>query len=310
MSDGADSRPGRWALLEGVAVAAVALWALGFQLWLPSTHVDEADYLAVAKVLEAEARPGDVVLLHPWWTERARLYLPEGVEVVGHLFSDEADLSQHARIWLLEEPRLPLAGEGDFHAGFDAQRTPVGAARDFGNLSLRLYDNGRYRPVVFSALALLPSLHVFIEGPGGAREACPWNGQRHQCPGGRAVGAEWHEVHFVPRRCLRFDAPGGDQRLVVELPPQPAAGRVTLRTGYTGERGSYTAAQGVTDTQVGLEADGRTATLTLPVGVEAPQSSALEAVPAGATVRAWVQSRNALARELCLELWGDDGRAP
>jgi protein phosphatase len=36
---------------------------LGFQLWLPSTHVAESDYQAVAQTLSNEQQPGDVVLL-------------------------------------------------------------------------------------------------------------------------------------------------------------------------------------------------------------------------------------------------------
>ena len=69
------------ALAEGLVIAVVAVACLVFQIWLPTTHVSEADYQAVAQVLGAEAQPGDVVLLSPWWTERALIYLPESVPV-------------------------------------------------------------------------------------------------------------------------------------------------------------------------------------------------------------------------------------
>lgn len=303
----ATAAQGRWPLVEGALVLAVALWALGFQLWLPSTHVAEADYQAVAQVLAAEAQPGDVVLLHPWWTERARLFVPEGLPVVGHLFSDGDDLVQHPRVWVLDQPRLPRNGEGSFWARFLPSRTEVGSERRFGNLSLRLFTNGRSRPLVFSAKALLPQLHVYLENPDGSRQECPWTGNAHRCPNGKYVAAEWHEVHFEPRPCLRFDAPGGPTRLVVELPPVPAADEVVLHTGYTWERASYV--QGVTASEVGLEVNGRTTTVTLPPGVEARFSTQQTAVPEGAQVRAWLQSANPTARETCLELYGY-GRRP
>ena len=35
-------------------------------------------------LLAAERQPGDVVLLAPWWTERARIFVPEGLPVVGY----------------------------------------------------------------------------------------------------------------------------------------------------------------------------------------------------------------------------------
>jgi len=298
---------GRWPLVEGAVVLAVALWALGFQLWLPSTHVEESDYQAVAKVLAAEAQAGDVVLLHPWWTERARLYMPDGLPVVGFLDSDGADLTRHPRIWVLDEPRLPRSDEAGFDAKFLPARSESGPARTFGNLVLRLFTNGRHKPLVFSARALLPQLHVYLEGPGGQRQDCPWTGAVHRCPNGKVVAAEWHEVHFQPRECLRFDAPGGPTKLVVELPPQPAADEVVLHTGYTWERGSYK--DGVTATDVWLEVNGKSSPLTLPPGLETLQTAQQLAVPAGAPIRAWVQSANPNARELCLEIYGY-GRAP
>ncbi len=310
MSDAAatpPAAPARWPLVEGALVLAVALWALGFQLWLPSTHVEESDYQAVAQALAAEARPGDVVLLHPWWAERARIYVPEGLPVVGHLNSDGDDLTRHPRIWVLDQPRLPRSDAAAFAAKFSPGRAELGQARTFGNLALRLFTNGRHRPELFSARALLPQLRVYLEGPDGARQDCPWSGAAHRCPNGKVVAAEWHEVHFEPRECLRFDAPGGSTKLVVELPPQPAADEVVLHTGYTWERGSFR--EGVTATDVWLEVDGRSAPLTLPPGLETLQTARQPAVPEGARIRAWVQSPNPTARELCLELIGY-GRAP
>lgn len=309
MTEQAPTQPeGRWPLVEGAVVLAVAVWALGFQLWLPSTHVDEADYQAVAKVLAAEAQPGDVVLLHPWWTERARIYVPEGLPVVGHLFSDGDDLVQHPHVWVLAQPRQPRSDEGSFEARFLPSRTEVGAARSFGNLSLRLFTNGRHRPLVFSARALLPQLKVYLEGPDGARQDCPWDGANaHRCPSGRVVQAEWHEVHFEPRPCLRFDAPGGATKLVVELPPVPAADEAVLHTGYTWERGSFI--QGVSASTVVLEVNGQATAVALPPGLETRQTVQQLNVPAGARVRAWIQADNPTARETCLEVYGY-GRAP
>ncbi|MEW5738581.1 MAG: hypothetical protein AB1938_06620 [Myxococcota bacterium] len=298
----ADTPEGRWPLVEGAVALAVALWALGFQVWLPSTHVAESDYQAVAQVLAKEALPGDVVLLHPWWTERARIYVPEGLPVVGHLFSDSDDLVQHPRIWVLDQPRLPRNDEGGFEQKFLPSRTKTGDARDFGNLRLTLFTNGRYRPLAFSARALLPQLSVYLEGPDGSRQSCPWTGALHRCPNGKVVAAEWHEVHFQPRPCLRFDPPGGATKLVVELPPVPAADEVVLHTGYTWERAAYK--DGVTGSEVGLEVNGRVAPLSVPAGVEALWTVQQPGAPEGAKVRAWVQAQNPHARELCLEVYG------
>lgn len=295
--------PSRWRLAEGVALLAVALGAIVFQLVVPTTHVAEADYRAVAAVLEQEAQVGDVVLLFPWWTERARLYLPQRLPIVGYLGSERDDLTHHPRVWVLGEPRLPRSDAGGFEAAFLPGRTPLGSERRFGNLSLRAYTNGRFRPLAFSAIASIEEASVSLEEPNKASRPCPWNGRAHQCPNGKAVAVEWHEVHFRPLRCLRLDAPGGATRLVVELPPAPAADAVVVEAGYIGERAADPRGS-VTDSQITLEVNGTPMILSIPAGVERLHHLEHPAIPAGARVRLSLQSDNAQGREICAVLDG------
>lgn len=297
----------RWPLAEGVVVATVALGALLFQLWLPSTHVDEADYLAVARVLEQEARPGDVVLLAPWWTERARLYVPPGLPVVGHQHSDGEALEAHPRIWVLSQPRLPRSGRSAFQAAFGPGRTPDGAAHRFGNLALQRYLNGRHRPVVFDGVEALPRARVALESADGQRQACSPGGPAHRCPNGRTVAAEWHEVAFAPYRCLRLDAPQAGTRLVVEYPEVPASDALVLEGGFLWDRSAYV--DGVSDAELRLEVDGEAAALPLPRGVERMHRLERGGTREGAVVRVSLTAPNPNAREVCVVLRGHR-RAP
>lgn len=292
-------------LLEGAVLLAVALACLAFQLYLPTTHVAEADYQAVAAVLEAEGQPGDVVLLAPWWTERARLYVPERLRVVGFQGSDGADLETHPRIWVLAEPGLPNSGLGAFQAAFERGRTALGPERRFGPLSLRPYANGRARPVVLDGNEALARAQVYLEQPGGGRQGCSWNGRGHQCPTGHTLAVEWHEVNFEPLLCLTMDAPGGATRLVVEYPPTAGIDTVALRAGYVWERAAYK--DGVSSSDVGLEVDGQVSVLNVPAGVERP-AQRLER-PGGSVVRVWLTAQNPNARQLCVTVVGF-GRAP
>jgi hypothetical protein len=295
--------PARLRLLEGGLLAVVAAVCLGFQLWLPSTHVAEADYRSVAQVLERERRPGDVVLLAPWWTERARLFVPEGLPVVGYQGSDADDLERSPRVWVLAEPDLPRAGLDRFQASFGPGRAEVGAERRFGRLSLRLFTNGRHRPTAFTSDDL-PAAQVYLEQPDGARSACAWNGREHLCPNAKPVALEWHEVNFRPLRCLRLDAPGGPTRLVVEFPPVPATAGVKVLAGYVGELATRNDA---TDSTVGLEVNGAVTPLLVPRGVERLHQLERGAIPAGATVRVWLQSDNPQLRQLCVVVEGFAG---
>lgn len=287
----------KWNRGEGLLLLAVGVFALFFQLWVPSTHVDDADYQALAKVLETERQPGDVVLLAPWWTERARIYVPEGLPVVGFQGSDGEDLTKHPRIWVISEPRLPGNRLGEFRDAFEPERTAVGAERAFGNLRLQLFSNGRSRPVIIDATESLANAQVYLESGDGQRQPCAAGGNGFRCSNGKGVVREWHEVHFAPCQCVRMDAPGGATKQVVEF-MSPAAGNLQLRAGYVWEWAAYK--EGVTSSVVTAEVDGRVANLDLPAGVERMHRLPSVPVNAGSRVRLMLQSQNPNARVVCV----------
>ena len=277
-------------------LVVVSLACLVFQLRMPSRAVAEDSYQAIARVLEAEAQPGDVVLLHPWWTERARLFVPERIPVVGYLGSDQDPLELHPRVWVLSQPRMEGA--------FKTANATVGPARDFGNLQLQLYENRQFRLPRWDARASLAEAKVFVEAADGARTDCHWDGRAHRCPNGSEVTAEFHEVKFQPRQCIKFFPPGGDAKLVAEFPNVPAAGTNALRAGLIWDRGFFHMPE-LTPVDIGVQVNGdAVGAVTIPVGSEGLLRSDGPAIPAGSTVRVWSRSANPAYRELCIELYG------
>lgn len=285
----------RW---EGLTLVLVALACLAFQVRLPGTLPNEADYRAAATIIEQEGQRGDVVLLAPWWLEHARAFVPDRVPVVGYFGSDGDDLRQHRRIWVISAsvPRFSWSG---FMESFGRGRTEMGAERHYGALSLRLFTNGRSRPVLFSAAASLSAARVYLEN-GQGQQACQLTGRSWRCPNGFEVSEALHELHYQPRRCLRFFPPGGAARLVAEFPGVPATSTLELITGYIWERGvSRTDSM----TSVGVEVNGDAQVTQLVPGVEKVYRVDRANTPAG-TVRVWVQADNARNREVCFELYG------
>ncbi len=268
----------------------VALWCLYFQLTLPGKLASTADYEAVAQVLQAEAQPGDVVTLAPWWTERARLFLPEGLPVEGHLHSAADDLVLHPRIWVLAEPHLPNAGLDAFWSAFRPGRTEDGAARSFGNLTLQRFTNGRAKPVLFDARSALSQAQGSVER-GDQRQSAP-------------LSVSWNEVLFAPRRCIRLDAPGPGQRRVAEFQGVPASNLV-LYAGYIADKGSFY--EGVTDAELTVEIGEQRRALVLKRKDEGLKVLELGPVPAGSTVRVASSAANPHERALCFELYGFGG---
>ncbi|MBX5483309.1 MAG: hypothetical protein IRZ16_15920 [Myxococcaceae bacterium] len=298
-------------------IVALALWALVFQVRLPSKLPTAADYRAVADVLEREARPGDVVFVYPWWADRVRTFIPDSIPVVGYLDDEDDPLLRHRRIWLLAQPNLPKSDLDGFLAIFGRGRTRVGTERAFGNLVLSLWDNGRYRPIRFSAPDALGTGRVYLEHPDGERVDCPWRGDRFVCPGPwyLHVKTGWHEVKFQPRRCIWMHPPGGDARLVLELPGAlEGAKDALLETGYIWDTG-FRHGAGNTTTYVRAD-DGAghpLADVALPPGLEGMQRAVLALTPdSGSTLRVSVQSRDTDARWICVDALAFDagGSAP
>jgi hypothetical protein len=301
---GADQVRGLARRSEALALVAAAVLALAFHATLPGRLPEEADHAAAAAVVDREKQPGDVVLLHPWWTERARLFVPEDVPVVGFQGSDGAPLEAAPRIWVLAQPELPRARTDAFRAAFDPGRVQVGEERRFGTLRLALFRNGRHRPTLFSAAQALAQARAWVESAPGVKAVdCVPEGRGFRCPGSPArASVGWHEVRFEPRRCLALFPPGGPGRLVVEFPGAPAADRLALEAGLIWERGAYRHPH-LRPVLVGVDgAAGETlAQVSIAPGAEGYHRALARALPGG-PLRLWIQAEVAEHREVCADV--------
>jgi hypothetical protein len=303
-----EPRPSRLAAAEGAGFLLVAVLGLGFQAWLPTVLPRDTDERAVADVLQREAQPGDVVLLHPWWTERARLFLPEGLDVVGYLGDETDALLEHPRIWVLAQPSLPRTPASAFAAGFLPGRTPLGPVRRFGPLTLSLYRNGRARAVRFSAADALPAASVALAAPGTERIPCVREGMAFRCPGGARAEVGLHEVHYQPSLCLFLVPPGGPGAVEATFDGVPAAAGLRLEAGVVWEH-AWKRGGGLTTVHATL-ADADTGAPLLSLDVEPGQEGFVATeVPGGPRrLRVRVQSDNPHEREVCLVLRALDAK--
>jgi hypothetical protein len=282
-----------------LALGIVALLGLGFQLQLPRAFPSDADYRAVAAALATARAPGDVVLLHPWWTERARLFVPPELPVIGYLGDTKDDLLAHPRIWVLANERLPRTPDADFRSNFLPDRTPAGPAQHFGPLTLTPYRNGRARRVLLSAIDALDRLEVSVEATSGApAQACRRNGPRVQCPFDASVEVAWHEVLYQPVRCLFLIPPSGGRTLSLRLPDAPAADALVLEAGITWEHAWL---PGRADVQLQLQSPAGNLHLHIPGAHEGFVRGETPAVAAGPwTLR--VTTANTQDRQVCVRI--------
>ena len=189
-----------------IALVALSLGALAFDLGTSSRLPSNVDWAEAAAGLRARARAGDAVQIWPAWLERARLVV-DAAEVIAEEDLVRADYPGVQRLWLLALPG-PFAKVDQA----DRQLSARGAVREgellrFGPLRLQAWDL-RAPPLAAELLARGPF-------------AGAW--------------PEWHEVQYVSRRC---------RVLPIGTPSQPAlitvrglaGSRLQLRAGLIGER--------------------------------------------------------------------------
>ena len=302
--------------LQLAAILGAALFALVFHARLPSRLPSDAAYRQVAEVLAKEARPDDAILLFPWWTERARIWLPEDPRVVGYLGSDADPLVRHPRVWVLAQPKLPRADADAFWRVFAPGRRRQGEAREFGALQLTLFENGRHRPIRFSAPDEVQSaaargeafgVSVYLEAPDGRRTLCPLTGAggAFRCPAAPHLYAatEWHEVLYEPRRCLYMHPPGGAARMIAEFDRATLGGEALLEAGVIWEHAAKKGGR-ITPTTVAVEdasSGARLAEVVLPPGVEGFQRARVSGDGSGRPLRIAVSSLHPDARQICVD---------
>jgi hypothetical protein len=300
MADGntAEPRPRLLLALPAGALALVALFGLFFQIELPRAFPSDADYRAAAGALSAARTPGDVVLLHPWWAERARLFLPGDLPVVGY-FGDTADDSiGHPRIWVLANERFPRMPDADFRSNFLPDRSAAAPTQRFGPLTLTPYRNGRARKVLFSATEALERAEVSVESPNAAPVSCNHSGSGFACGAGARAEVAWHEVLYQPVRCLFLIPPRGPSRLVLRFPDAPAAPELLLEAGITWE---HAWKRERSDVRLQLSGSAGVLHLRIPAGHEgfvqgkAPQ-------PSAGPVTLTLQTDDPHEREVCIRL--------
>src|SRR5262249_35080604 len=146
---------------------------------------------------------------HPWWTERARLFVPPELPVVGYLGDTSDDLIAHPRIWVLANRELPRTPEADFRRAFLPDRTPLAEPRRSGPLALTLSRTGPPRSVLPPGGGGCAGRDFPAGGRGTGPGPAQRPGRRVVCPSAASAEVAWPEVVAQPVRCLFLIPPSG-----------------------------------------------------------------------------------------------------
>lgn len=227
------------AVLAGLVLLGTGAYGAGF--WL--TH-DEgptaAQVEAGAARIRAEHRPGDLILLQPFYATRAREYLGD-LHPLAVRDPLAEDFDRHPRVWVLGLFGAGEALRADFRAAhFDLVRSDTPAP----GVTVDLYENQDRAEVVYDFRARLKDARVYHENGATRTECAKWldtNQQggkgygRWSCPQNSEwfyVAPEWHRMGDHLRLCL-WAHPPSQGRLVVQYPNVPLTGQLFGHAGHT-----------------------------------------------------------------------------
>ncbi|MFL5309226.1 MAG: hypothetical protein ACJ79H_02115 [Myxococcales bacterium] len=248
-----------------LAIAALGIAALAFDLTLPLRLPGDADYAEAAAALRMRAGPSDAVQLWPAWAERARLFV-RSLPVLAEEDLRAADYPGVERLWLLALSRAPLLRLARARAALRERGAVPGEEMRFGGLSLEPWD---------------------LRGP---RVLSFLTDRREE-----------HEVDYVSRQCaqVRIGRPADPGTLQA----RGQGGVLHVRAGIGGER-AYQIARGPVRVEVQVDG-APLATLTVPpTAPPAPGWRRLEvAAPSGEHTFAFLVSARDPDRPFCLAAW-------
>jgi hypothetical protein len=172
-----------WPLAVGALLPLVAVVELFGNWWTARIVPPPAAFAGPRKVVAAEHREGDLVIVAPEWLGEGRVALGPWMPL-----RDQArgDILDYPRVWelTLEGRRSP-----------ETAGLPVEKAWSFDRLSLTRYRNPTYRPALWRAFDDPASAKVHIAAQEGDIP-CRWEEreQQHRC--GDSFGQPW--VYVAP----------------------------------------------------------------------------------------------------------------
>jgi hypothetical protein len=226
------------------AVVLLALIETAVALIAPARAPSDADWKAAAQEVRAGFRPGDLIVAAPGWADPVmRLHLGDLIPVAT---AGRMDAARFARVWEV--------GQRGAHAA-EARGGSVAAEQRHGALTVRRIERPDAAAVSYDFIARWREARVSRVEPGRGAIACPWQGDRFQCPG---IG-----FNYVRRQTVEVDTtlrqglltqPVDHAKVVVEFPAVVLGREIAVATGLSNVW-MRKAAKGTVDLTVAI--DGR-----------------------------------------------------
>lgn len=174
-----------WPVVVGALLPLLAVVELVGNAWTAGLVPPSPAFDAPRRIVAAQHRPGDLVVVYPDWMGDGRVALGPWMPL-----QDQArgDLLDYPRVWELtlddrQDPELSAL--------------PLERSWAFDGLALRLYRNPTATPALWRAFDAVPDAHARVAAPEGD-VPCRWDerDQQHHC--GDSFGQPWvHVAQFL-----------------------------------------------------------------------------------------------------------------
>lgn len=186
-------------IIAVMLVISVLTYSVSWYIYSPLTRPRDIDYQTISHHISSQfKRDTDVVILQPFWAERAREYIGD-LNIINPRDIKKEDLSHYHTIYILS-----VFGYGKNIFDYMNQRFNFIEEREVGRLSLYKFTNERPEKIIFDFFRNIKDARIRIIKGSGISECNDFSNDRWRCggPNWQYIGKEILDIDGSGRECL------------------------------------------------------------------------------------------------------------
>ncbi|MCX7944974.1 MAG: hypothetical protein N2746_10755 [Deltaproteobacteria bacterium] len=177
----------------------VLIYSFGWYIYSPLSRPDLKDYENIASHLKQRIdNDRDVIILQPFWAERAREYIGD-LNLLNPRYPLEEDFTQYENIYVFS-----VFGYGEKIKDGLSKNFKFIEKKDFGKLSLYYFKNERPQKIIYNFYKNIKDAKIRVLKSNEIKECRDFNNDRWRCggPEWQYIGREILDIDGTGRECI------------------------------------------------------------------------------------------------------------
>ncbi len=186
-------------IVSTLLVIVVLLYSISWYIYSPLTRPRIDDYKNISSYIRSQfEKDSDVIILQPFWAERAREYLGD-LNIINPRDVKNEDLSQYKNIYVFS-----VFGYGENIYEYMNKKFKSLEKKEFGKLSLFKFQNEKIEKVIYNFYQNIKDAKIRIIKGGEIKECKDFSNDRWRCggPDWQYIGKEILDIDGTGRECL------------------------------------------------------------------------------------------------------------